>query len=390
MRILLLTIVLTAVPAWSRPLVPVTSSADPGPGTLRAANATCAAIGSCELDFRLPAGATIELAGNLIWTASNALIDCSRGASGQGFQITGWGVYVAAPSNVEVINCRFRRSEGANRDCLAVTAGSGHRLHHNSMAWCTDGALDAGDGSSAIHDLTIEYNLLAETPKVMLIAAGTDQVTVRRNLFVSNGSRQPSLAATKVIGGITAQHHHVLENVVYGGIYGFEARSHARAVDIFANVIGNLYKRGPAPSVKLPVMSKMLDPNGGNVYVFVASNQLRDGPPGREWSALYPLSGDDGLDAATIEEWNQPDTWPRETCKKKPCRQRMAVPFAGPLPTETGDAVYDDVLARAGATLPCRDALDRRFVNDVRNGTGPAMPPPQGTLPDLTGSCQRE
>jgi hypothetical protein len=44
----------------------------------------------------------------------------------------------------------------------------------------------------------------------------------------------------------------------------------------------------------------------------------------------------------------------------------------------------EEILAAAGATLPCRDAADRRVIEEVRTGSGRPVgrtPPP---LPDLS------
>lgn len=46
---------------------------------------------------------------------------------------------------------------------------------------------------------------------------------------------------------------------------------------------------------------------------------------------------------------------------------------------------YDQVLAQAGATLPMRDSVDQRIVNDVKNGTGRIIDDPSevGGWPQL-------
>src|SRR5699024_2720557 len=39
------------------------------------------------------------------------------------------------------------------------------------------------------------------------------------------------------------------------------------------------------------------------------------------------------------------------------------------IPEQTAQEAYEDVLATAGASLPRRDSIDARIVNDVKNGT---------------------
>ena len=42
----------------------------------------------------------------------------------------------------------------------------------------------------------------------------------------------------------------------------------------------------------------------------------------------------------------------------------------GPISTQDANDAYPDVLARAGAILPRRDAVDRRIVEEVASGKG--------------------
>jgi hypothetical protein len=50
---------------------------------------------------------------------------------------------------------------------------------------------------------------------------------------------------------------------------------------------------------------------------------------------------------------------------------RVEKPFSTSRPElQTAEAAYRTVLAEAGATLPARDPVDLRIVDDVRNGTG--------------------
>ena len=37
---------------------------------------------------------------------------------------------------------------------------------------------------------------------------------------------------------------------------------------------------------------------------------------------------------------------------------------------KTGEQIFQSVLDGAGATLPQRDSVDRRIINEIRNGTG--------------------
>ncbi len=74
------------------------------------------------------------------------------------------------------------------------------------------------------------------------------------------------------------------------------------------------------------------------------------------------------------------------------CKQSQ--PFeTGPIVTRDARDAWRDVLARAGATLPKRDAVDRRIVEEVANGKGHIINSQAevGGWPDLqTGTVPRD
>jgi hypothetical protein len=50
---------------------------------------------------------------------------------------------------------------------------------------------------------------------------------------------------------------------------------------------------------------------------------------------------------------------------------RVDAPYpSAPMTIDTAEEAYAKVLAHAGASLPRRDAVDERIINDVINGTG--------------------
>lgn len=65
-------------------------------------------------------------------------------------------------------------------------------------------------------------------------------------------------------------------------------------------------------------------------------------------------------------------------------------PFeTGPITTQDAKDAYRDVLARGGATLPRRDAVDRRIVEEVTSGKGHIINSQAevGGWPDLQGAA---
>lgn len=379
--------------------------------------AACIAAGGCKLALAALSG-NVSLASPLVFDMPNATLDFSVGAANQGIQFLGFPLEFKA-SNTIVRHLRVRSSTGGTGDCISVLGpADGISLSHVSASACTDGAIDFGDGPGALTNVSLEYSILAETEKAMLISSGVTGCTIRRNLFVHNTTRSPNFGAVSVIGGITAQECEFTENLVHNFISATEIRSNTPLVDLLVNIRRNLYSRGSNTTdthEKLPVRAKALacsdaqctgvgvpcalccagagdstcDDDGGRAYVYSDGNVLRNTPSGALWSAQYgTLTGRDYEDANTTEETNTPNSMPTATCATPPCVQRVATPYTRPTPpTASAAEILADVLANAGAKSPCRDSADAGFVTDATNGTGPALPAPFGTPPTLTGAC---
>jgi pectate lyase len=56
---------------------------------------------------------------------------------------------------------------------------------------------------------------------------------------------------------------------------------------------------------------------------------------------------------------------------------------------KTAAQAYEDVLAGAGATAPCRSPLDKRIIQETQQGAGGFIhyPSERGGWPDLTQGC---
>jgi hypothetical protein len=95
----------------------------------------------------------------------------------------------------------------------------------------------------------------------------------------------------------------------------------------------------------------------------------------RQWGKAY-VSGNvvEGNEAVAKDNWDggvqiDPDEDPKVILP----RVRVDRPFPmAELRLQTAPEAYDSVLAHAGATLPKRDAVDRRILEQVRKGTVPA------------------
>jgi len=207
----------------------VTSLDDSGPGTLRDA------VSQSNRYVTFAVGGTIELEATLRITGGHITIDAAD-APNPGITITAAHAGVAAAlldlkgaSHIIVRNIRV---------CDAPDPDTGDNLriwdyaHHIVIDHCS--FRRAGDGNVDIcrdvHDVTIQWCILADTVKNSLIAERNYNISLHHNLYVRGDERNPQLDDTTFVDFVN--------NVVYGwsGNYGTRIRNGSSA-----NVVMNYY-----------------------------------------------------------------------------------------------------------------------------------------------------
>jgi hypothetical protein len=133
-------------------------------------------------------------------------------------------------------------------------------------------------------------------------------------------------------------------NVIYnwGGSYaGYNADTDSVTK---INFVGNYYKTGPDSTGRWAFREKCPHSKG-----YFAGNCMNGKHPQDPWDLT------DFVDFSDVqkEAYKQPKAFP-----------------AAPVSTDDALTAFERVLAGVGATLPLRDAVDIRIVNDVKNGTG--------------------
>jgi hypothetical protein len=114
--------------------------------------------------------------------------------------------------------------------------------------------------------------------------------------------------------------------------------------------LGNYFR--PGPDTQAGPFEILISPGEGIPQIYVEGNLGPHRPDTAmdEWSIVGYGWGEEGV---------APETY------------RTRTPFPVPLVTATSaEVAYEQVLDGAGATAPQRDAVDRRVVGEVRNGTG--------------------
>ena len=323
----------------------VTTRADEGPGSLRAA---VTAAGPRTVVFRV--AGLITLAAPLVIHDPFLTLD-GQGAPGDGVCLRGSEVVIRT-HDVIVRHMRFRPGDSAGKevDALNVAGDSHHVLvDHVSASWAVDENLSA---SGAIHDVTIQWSLIAEGLNHSVHSKGAHGygslvravggVTLHHNLWAHNDSRNPRLGDN--YGTPPFPVFDVRNNVIYD--YGAIA-SGMTGDHLSANYVGNYIRPGPS------------------------SNRTRGPIALTDTAAVDSYVRDnvvEGRDALTADNAGLFDR--RQVGERALFTLAVRAFPAPPVRTTSALEALRDVLAGAGATRPRRDAVDVRLVRDVEQRSG--------------------
>lgn len=324
--------------------VEVSSLADAGPGTLRAA---VTAPGPRIIVFRV--AGLITLDAPLAVSEPFVTID-GASAPGDGITVRGSEVVVRT-HDVVIRHVRFRPGDIAGKEVDALSVGGdshGVLIDHVSASWAVDEVLSA---SGAIHDVTIQWSIIAEGLNHSVHSKGAHGygslvravggVTLHHNLWAHNDSRNPRLGDN--YGAPPFPTFDVRNNVIYD--YGAIA-SGMTGDHLAANYVGNFIRPGPSSRARAPIVLT----DTADVRYFVAGNVVegRDDLT-RDNTLLFDRAVLNGRSLVTI----------------------VKRPFAVPaVRTTSARQALRDVLAGAGATRPRRDPIDARIVREVETRSG--------------------
>ncbi|ANT60669.1 hypothetical protein AYJ57_10005 [Salipiger sp. CCB-MM3] len=320
--------------------VAVTSLADEGPGSLRAAIE--APGGPRVIHFDI--GGTIALS-RQIEIGSDITVD-GRGAPSP-VTLTGGRLRVIG-SNVILRGLRVRPGDGPgdggeNRDGISIGRGKAAirnvLIDGNSISWSVDEGLAVWGNVS---DVTISNNIIAEGldqsihPKGrhsmgLLVGGGAAQrITLVGNLMAHNRHRNPAIKDH-------SRSIELINNLVYNwGPNGLQGTGSE------INILGNVYVPGPDSVERPPFYLQDGDLTGPHFFLQDNIGALReDGVATLSEKPVFEGSGTPVLPAAQVEE---------------------------------------AVLAHSGARLPERDAVDRRIIEEVRSRSGYIIDSPEWVM----------
>lgn len=349
-------------------VIEVTNLNNSGPGSLRAA---CGAAGRRTVVFRV--AGEIVITGSRIKVESPYLTIAGQTAPGSGITLRGprnrAGLlmqFSEAAHDITIRYLRFRKGKGGEADNIQFRSGQNIILDHCSIEWSTDENIGIHPSRGwRVRNITIQRCLIAEALRRHSCGiltsdkhAPCSHLSIHHNLFAHNAHRNPRVGVPYV---------RVVNNVVYNW--------HSRVGNTHSNAnvdfIGNTYKAGPwsnsnqiirheytesspYPSVYLSdnrAIPKQPDPDADNRTLIVNASVRKSRPP---QAALLPKAFRDApLPAPKLPETVQP-----------------------------AQDAYRSVLADVGANkrlnsrgqwVSMLDRVDRRIIEDVKKGTGPAQ-----------------
>ena len=316
----------------------VTTLEDSGPGSLREA---VAQKGKRTVVFRV--SGTIRLKSELK-IGNRDLTIAGQSAPGDGICIADRAVVVNA-DNIILRYLRFRLGDSlrTEEDALWGRYRNDIIIDHCSASWSVDECMSFYSS----RNMTIQWCLIAESlylsthPKGAHgyggIWGGTN-VSFHHNLFAHHSSRTPRFDGSNALCINVDYRNNVVYNWGFNSAYGGERGT--------INMVANYYKYGPA--TKSGVRFRIVEPSDGAGKWYVEENYVTGSPviTANNWAGGVQGS----YRAESLVRAYEPH------------------PYI-PITQHSAEEAFQRVLEYAGATLPRRDPVDARIIQDVINGT---------------------
>ena len=341
-------------------VITVTNLNDRGPGSFREA---CETGGARIVVFNV--SGIIRLKTPIIVRAPYITI-AGQTAPGDGVCIAGESFWVNT-HDVVVRHMRFRRGEtnvGRRDDAFGGNPVGNIMIDHCSCTWGLDENIsfyrhmfspgaDYKDLKLPTVNVTIQNTISAKALDTYNHAFGStlggENCSFMRNLWASNAGRNPSIGWNGVFNFVNNVTYNWVHRSVDGGDY-----------TALYNMINNYFKPGPLTPKNTPVGHRILKPESGRsklgYYVFgrvYANGNIMEGYDAitkDNWAGGIQVQEQANTDGYTENmKWNEPFPMPHLTI----------------MPAK--DA-YKYVLKNVGATIPSRDIVDERIIEEVETG----------------------
>ncbi len=332
----------------------VTNLDDSGPGSLREA-----------VEAKGPRTVIFRVSGTIALKKALAIRDpyltiAGQTAPGDGICLKDEALTIAA-DHVIVRHLRCRPGDNLGKEVDAISIGGGRDiiLDHCSASWAVDETLSASTGGQ-LGNVTVQWCIISESLNQSVHAKGAhgygslirggwgNGYSFHHNLYAHHRGRSPRPGnyndRLKDPEGFLFDFRN---NVVYnwaGGSAGYNADGPGGNSITRMNFVGNYYKAGPNSSGAMAFSEST-----PTATAYFADNAMNGKVPADPWS-LVTFSRFSDAQAAAYKQLS-------------PIR-------TAPVTTQSPLDAFESVLAHAGASLPRRDSVDARIVDEVRKGTG--------------------
>jgi pectate lyase len=334
-----------------------------GPGSI----VDAVSAGNRTIVFRV--SGTITLGSTILTPKANTTI-AGQTAPGDGICLKG-RLKINA-SNIIVRHIRVRADAGAANaagDAVDISGGSDIIVDHVTASYSRDEGISC---TEAPNNVTVQWCMISEALTFESHSYGSlirgdygDRKTYHHNLYAHNHSRNPRPGNYTVIGtdsvGLLFDFRN---NVVYNWASSYAGYNDDLTMLSSYNIVGNAYISGSESGGTFAFREGCRVCNG-----YFADNSMNGTVPADPWSLVRFR---DSLSAPEIAAY----------------KSRSAPVSMPPVTTTSPARAYTEVLAGAGASMPKRDTIDRRIVNDVVNRTGHSIDStvhqPEGAWPLLS------
>lgn len=342
----------------------VTNLNDSGEGSLRAA---VEAQGPRTVVFRV--SGIINLQSDL--DIKNPFITIAgQTAPGDGITLRGHPLMIYANQVIiRYLRVRLGDESGEASDAITSRYTENLILDHVSASWSIDETMSIYHGKN----VTVQWCVIAESLYMSNHTKksdhgyggiwGSNYSTYHHNLIASHSNRNVRFASG---AGNTDYRNNVIYNWGFESAYGAETKQLGNSKFNFSNInmVANYYKPGPAtqPGPKSRQIAAPWSRNGDSDYGkwYIADNFMAGSPEVTRdnWKGVVPA-----LTAiAGVQEHNPSNPAAIPGLK-------LAQPWpAMAINQQSAEDAYASVLKHAGASLPKRDAVDVRIIDEVRNG----------------------
>lgn len=330
----------------------VTNLNDSGPGSLREAVET---EGPRIIVFTVSGTITLE---DQLRIKHPYITIAGQTAPGDGICIRRYPLLINT-NEVIIRYIRVRLGDETDNDADAIS-GRYHKniiLDHVSASWSIDETVSI----YYCENVTIQWCLISESLRFAGHVKGAhgfggiwgaNRSTYHHNLLAHHSSRNPRFASGC---GYNDFRNNVIYNWGYNSVYGGEKQHTGDEKFNFTvvNMVANYFKPGPATRPG-EVTYRIVNPlssgsDDGFGKWYIADNVVHGNPE------------------VTSDNWNG-GVHPRGDSSNIPVL-KLDKPFdAKPINQQTAEEAYLAVLESVGASLPKRDAIDTRIIDETRNG----------------------